>query len=72
MKLKTIIMTIVLPLSFNSFAQLTAVDYKDGEQVLSGFGIKPKTELKDKPGVLVLPAWFGIDGHSKRKCSQVS
>ncbi|NNT73057.1 dienelactone hydrolase family protein [Flavobacterium sp. IMCC34852] len=72
MKLKTIIMAIVLSLSFNSFAQLTAVDYKDGEQVLSGFGIKPKSESKDKPGVLVLPAWFGIDAHSQESASKLA
>ncbi len=65
-------MAIVLSLSFNSFAQLTAVDYKDGEQVLSGFGIKPKSESKDKPGVLVLPAWFGIDAHSQESASKLA
>ena len=65
-------MAILLPLSFNSFAQLTAVDYNDGQQVLSGFGIKPKNDLKDKPGVLVLPAWFGIDGHSKESATKLA
>ena len=55
-----------------SFAQLTAVDYKDGEQALSGFGIKPKSELKDKPGVLVLPAWFGIDAHTKESAEKLA
>lgn len=72
MKLKIIIMAVVLPLSINTFAQLTAVDYKDGEQALSGFGIKPKSDLKDKPGVLVLPAWFGIDAHSKESAEKLA
>jgi len=72
MKLKTIILTLVMSSSFATFAQLTAVDYKDGQQVLSGFAIKPKSELKDKPGVLVLPAWFGIDAHSKESATKLA
>ncbi|MEK8180008.1 dienelactone hydrolase family protein [Flavobacterium buctense] len=72
MKLKTILLAIVMPLSFSTFAQLNPIDYKDGEQVLSGFGIKPKSELKDKPGVLVLPAWFGIDAHSQESASKLA
>jgi dienelactone hydrolase len=72
MKLKTIIMAIVLPISFNSFAQLTAIEYKDGKNVLSGFGIKPKSELKDKPAVLILPAWMGIDTHSKESATKLA
>ena len=65
-------MPIVLSISINTFSQLTAVDYKDGEQALSGFGIEPKSELKDKPGVLVLPAWFGIDAHSKESAEKLA
>lgn len=65
-------MAIVLPLAFNSFAQLTPVDYKDGEQLFSGFGMKPKSSLKDKLGVLILPAWFGIDTHSQESATKLS
>lgn len=72
MKLKTIILALVMASSLNTFAQLTAVDYKDGQQVLSGFSIKPKSGLKDKPGVLVLPAWFGIDDHSKESATKLA
>lgn len=46
-------------------AQLNAVTYKDGSQVLNGFGIKPVRESRDKNGILILPAWKGIDDHSK-------
>lgn len=72
MKLKTIILAVLVSVSFDSFAQLKAVEYKDGQQVLSGFGIKPKKELKDKPGVLVLPAWLGIDEHSKESATMLA
>lgn len=72
MKIKTIILTLIMSSSFTSFAQLTPVDYKDGEQALSGFGIKPKSDLKDKPGILILPAWFGIDAHSKESAEKLA
>lgn len=48
-----------------SNAQLNAVTYKDGTQVLNGFGIKPVRESREKNGILILPAWKGIDDHSK-------
>lgn len=46
-------------------AQPKAVEYNDGNQVLSGLSIIPEKQLKDKPGVLILPAWFGITDHEK-------
>ncbi|WP_293895464.1 dienelactone hydrolase family protein [Flavobacterium sp.] len=49
----------------HSFAQPTAVEYNDGNQVLSGLSIKPAKQLKNKPGVLILPAWMGIQNHEK-------
>lgn len=61
-----------MQVSINAMAQLKAVDYKDGEQVLSGFGIKPTTALKDKPGVLILPAWLGVDAHSKESATKLA
>lgn len=48
-----------------SIAQLTSKTYKDGEQVLKGFAGVPKKSLSNKPGILILPAWMGIDEHSK-------
>jgi hypothetical protein len=45
-------------------AQLKAVTYKDGEQVLNGFELLLQKEYA-KPGILILPAWRGIDKASK-------
>jgi dienelactone hydrolase len=72
MKSKIIILAIIMQVSINASAQLKAIDYKDGEQVLSGFGIKPTAALKEKPGVLVLPAWLGIDDHSKESATKLA
>ena len=48
-----------------SFAQLKAQIYKDGAQVLNGYAIQPSKKSMHKPGILILPAWKGIDKASK-------
>lgn len=55
----------ILSYSSVSFAQLKPVKYKDGSQVLNGFGIQPLKKSQQKPGILILPAWMGIDKMSK-------
>jgi dienelactone hydrolase len=54
----------ILMYSTGSSAQLKAVAYKDGSQVLNGFKIAPTKKSKQKPGILILP-WHGIDKASK-------
>ncbi|RYG48454.1 MAG: dienelactone hydrolase family protein, partial [Chitinophagaceae bacterium] len=56
----------------NTHAQLKPVPYSDGNQKLNGFGIAAQKSLKSKPGVLILPAWKGIDSHSKDVAQQLS
>jgi dienelactone hydrolase len=46
-------------------AQLKAVSYADGRQKLNGFAAAPAKPLAEKPGILILPAWKGIDDHCK-------
>ena len=53
-------------------AQLKAVDYLDGQQKLSGFFSKPAKAIANKPGVLILPAWMGIDDHAKESAEELS
>ncbi|MDI1316202.1 dienelactone hydrolase family protein [Flavobacterium sp.] len=53
-------------------AQSKAVEYKDGNQVLSGVGVKPSKGLKNNPGVLILPAWMGIKEHEKDVASELA
>ena len=53
-------------------AQLKTVEYKDGEHKLNGLAIAPKKALKDKPGILILPAWKGIDKHAKDSAEQLA
>lgn len=55
-----------------SFAQLKQHQYQDGEQVLNGFEISPKNALTGMPGILILPAWMGIDQLSKNSAIRLS
>lgn len=53
-------------------AQLKAVDYLDGQQKLSGFVSKPAKAIANKAGILILPAWMGIDDHAKESAEELS
>ncbi|CAM4260631.1 Dienelactone hydrolase [Pedobacter westerhofensis] len=55
-----------------SSAQLKPVSYQDGSQKLNGFSIAPARGNMKKAGILILPAWMGIDAHSKRVAAQLS
>lgn len=72
MKNKIVLLLALLTSSVAALAQLKAVDYSDGSQKLSGFFAKPAKSLKNNPGVLVLPAWMGIDDHSKETATELA
>lgn len=55
-----------------SFGQLKEVNYKDGEQVLSGISVSPQKPQKNNPGILILPAWMGIDDHAKDSATKLA
>ncbi|MES2573644.1 MAG: dienelactone hydrolase family protein [Bacteroidota bacterium] len=63
---------VLLSYSSISFAQLKPVKYNDGNQVLNGFAIQPIKKSQQKPGVLILPAWLGIDKLSKDTAENLS
>lgn len=47
------------------FGQLKSVQYKDENQLLNGLELKPSKANKQKSGILILPAWKGIDAHAR-------
>lgn len=53
-------------------AQLKAVQYADGSQVLEGQLATPKKNLANKPGVLLLPAWMGIETNAKNNATELA
>lgn len=72
MKAKYIPMILSIIVATSASAQLKKVDYNDNEQVLSGLSEIPKKANSNKPGVLILPAWKGIDAHSQEVANQLS
>lgn len=59
-------------ISVQAFGQLRPVQYKDGNQILNGFQINPSKKSTQKPGILLLPAWKGIDKVSKDTAESLS
>jgi len=55
-----------------TYAQLKPVSYTDGAQKLNGFSAAPLKSDKRKAGVLVLPAWKGVDKHAKDVAEELS
>ncbi|ESU27019.1 putative dienelactone hydrolase [Flavobacterium limnosediminis JC2902] len=53
-------------------AQLKTVAYTDGNQKLEGLSGTPKKSPPKKAGVLILPAWMGIDANSKERAESLS
>ncbi len=64
------ILLIVLLCATSTFAQLKSVPYWHEKQKLNGLAISP--QAKNAPGILILPAWRGIDDHSKAVARELS
>jgi len=70
MKVKLLLFLVVC-VSFSN-AQLKSVAYSDADQKLSGFISIPSKTLQNNPGVLILPAWMGIDDHAKESAEALA
>jgi dienelactone hydrolase len=72
--MKKILNTVLSFLLFSAAAnaQLKEVKYLDGNQKLNGLSIAPLKGSKTNPGMLILPAWKGIDNHSKESANKLS
>jgi len=68
--ISAIILSIVA--SNNLHAQLKVISYNDESQKLNGVSALPPKALKNKPGVLILPAWMGITEHPKSVAEKLS
>lgn len=54
-----------------SNAQLKQVSYVDEAQALEGLAGIPQKEVAEKRGVLILPAWMGIDKHAQESAEKL-
>lgn len=55
-----------------TFGQLKPVSYNDDNQKLNGFSLASSKVTPNKPGILILPAWKGIDEHAKDSAKKLS
>jgi dienelactone hydrolase len=69
--IKYLIFGIVL-ITSQVFSQLKPIQYKDANQILNGLSIQPTKKSQQKPGILILPAWMGIDKLSKDTAENLS
>lgn len=70
MNLKFALVLALATLGMN--AQLKPVAYTEASQQLNGFAATPKKALKQKPGIVVLPAWMGINDHAKEVAEKLA
>lgn len=59
-------------LSGSLIAQSSEAVYYDGAQKLTSIYNKPERERHDKAGILILPAWRGIQDHERQVASSLS
>ncbi|WP_300564533.1 dienelactone hydrolase family protein [Flavobacterium sp.] len=70
--MKTFITSILLVISLTTQAQLKPISYSDENQKLEGLLAKPGKMNAKKAGVLVLPAWMGIDNNAKESAENLA
>lgn len=70
--MKTLITTILFTMTVVSHAQLKPISYSDENQKLEGLLTKPEKENPKKAGVLLLPAWMGIDNNAKENANNLA
>ncbi|MFD2890797.1 dienelactone hydrolase family protein [Flavobacterium chuncheonense] len=69
--MKNVIFILILS-TMTGFAQLKKVDYTDGSQKLEGYFAKSEKVNSKNKGVVILPAWMGIDNHAKESAEKLS
>ncbi|WP_312206537.1 dienelactone hydrolase family protein [Epilithonimonas hominis] len=69
MKRSITLLTLFLGLNLTIAQNLKPISYKDGEQKLSG--LVTSNAGKKLPGVLILPAWKGIDNEAKNAATEL-
>jgi dienelactone hydrolase len=71
MKTKSLYLFLFL-ITLNINAQLKPILYTDGDQKLEGLVAMPTKIDQNKSGVLLLPAWMGIDNNAKDNATELA
>jgi dienelactone hydrolase len=70
--MKKLFLILTLLTTFISQAQLKAIPYNDEAQKLEGLLAMPTKPNSNKAGVLLLPAWMGIENNAKENATQLA
>jgi dienelactone hydrolase len=62
----------IFSITVTAQAQSAAVHYTDEQQALTGFVSVPSNNNAQKAGILILPAWMGIDAHAKESAEKLT
>jgi dienelactone hydrolase len=65
----TLLMSVMM---ISASAQGTDISYTDKDAKLKGYFVKASKTQGKAPGILILPAWMGIDEHSKSTAKKLS
>ncbi|WP_322549357.1 dienelactone hydrolase family protein [Flavobacterium psychraquaticum] len=66
------IFSVLILTTITSFGQVSKVAYSDGTQLLEGYFAKAKKANPKKIGVIVLPAWMGVDNNAKESAEALA
>jgi dienelactone hydrolase len=73
MKTKVVLLVVFLILTTLKLnAQLKPILYTDGDQKLEGLLAMPTNSSQKKAGVLLLPAWMGIENNAKENATELA
>lgn len=70
-KLYTILIATLL-VAQTTFAQQNSVNYSDGSTKLMGYFAKAKVAKAKAPGIIIIPAWFGLSDHEKSSADKLA
>ena len=66
------IFSVLILITVTSFGQISKVAYSDGTQQLEGYFANAKKANPKKIGVIVLPAWMGVDNNAKESAEALA
>lgn len=71
MKINHFVLLLTIVISKTAYSQLNEINYNDKSQKLIGLSGVPNMPHKTNPGILILPAWKGIDKHSEEVATEL-
>ena len=72
MRIATLLFGLLLAFGANAALVTETVEYRHGGQVFKGYLAYDDTHLERRPGILVVPEWWGINDYVKARAEQLA